>query len=282
MRYEIALAQMDSQHDKLNNIETACNMIREAAAHGAKVICFPEMMNLMGRNSGPGGGAEPIPGLTINALMKEAKANRIYVVAGSISETHEGEADPRFSNTCALLSPEGELLASYSKLHMFDIEIPGGKSVRESDKVRPGNRIVTVKTELGVFGLAVCYDLRFPELFRLMALKGADVIFLPSSFNIATGMAHFETLVQARAIENGCYVVAPEQFGQKSSGAVYGNSIAVDPWGTIIAHAEARVGICYAAIDTDWLEAVRRKMPCLSQRRTDVYGILDRESGEVL
>lgn len=281
MRYEIALAQMDSQHDKLKNLATAREMIREAAAHGAKVICFPEMMNLMGRNEGPGGNAEPIPGLSIDALSAEAKANRIYVVAGSISESHEGEADARFSNTSVLLSPEGQLLASYSKLHMFDIQIPGGKSFRESDKVRPGNRIVTVKTELGIFGLAICYDLRFPELFRLMALQGADVIFLPSSFNIATGMAHFETLVRARAIENGCYVIAPEQFGQKSSGTVYGNSMAVDPWGTVIAHAEARVQLCYAEIDTDWLKAVRDEMPCLSQRRTDVYGIVDRESGKI-
>ena len=276
MRYTVALAQMNSQNNKMENLEAAAAMIKEAASNHARVICFPEMMNLMGRNIGPGGGAEPLSGLTIDTLSKEAKKYGIYVVAGSISESHEGEEDKRFSNTSVLLSPKGELLAAYRKLHMFDIQIPGGREFRESDKVRPGNEIVTVETELGVFGLSICYDLRFPEPFRIMAMRGADVVFIPSSFNIATGMAHFEPLVRARAIENGYYVIAPEQFGTKSSGTVYGNSIAADPWGTVIAHAAPRAEVIYAAIDTDWLRSVREEMPCLAQRRTDVYELIDK------
>ena len=272
--YTVALVQMDTQNDKGENVRKACAFIDEAAARGAKLICFPEVMNLIGRNVGEGGGREQIADYTTERLCEKAKEQGVYIQGGSVTEALEGEK--RSANTSVLISPQGTILASYRKMHMFDITLADGTPFRESDRVKPGDTIVTAETELGVFGLSVCYDVRFPELYRLMALRGAQVIFVPASFTMPTGKDHWEVLLRARAIENGCYIVAAGQIGTKPAYAAYGNSLVADPWGTVVARARDEEGLVFAEMDLDYLERVRRQIPSLENRRTDCYEILQK------
>lgn len=275
-KYMLAMIQMDTQNDKGINLEQASAWIDEAALRGVKLVCFPEVMNLIGRNVGEGGGREQIPGYTTDILCRKAKEHGIYIHGGSITEELPGEK--RSANTSVLISPEGKILASYSKLHMFDITLADGTPFNESDKVRPGEKIVTVETELGVFGMSICYDVRFPEMYRLMTLKGAQVIFVPASFTMPTGKDHWEPLLRARAIENGCYIVAPGQIGKKPAYVAYGNSLVADPWGNVIARAKDVPGITYAEIDLDYLDQIRKQIPSLENRRTDLYDVEDKKS----
>lgn len=270
-KYTAAVVQLDTQNDKGKNLEYICNSIDQAAEHGASLVCFPEVMNLIGRNVGEGGGTETVPGFTTERLIKKAKERRIYIQAGSITE--EAPGDTRFYNTAVLISPEGEILAKYRKLHMFDITLADGTKSNESEKVCPGDQIVTVDTELGKIGLAICYDIRFPELFRIMAAEGAQVIITPSSFTMPTGKDHWEPLLKARAIENACYMIAPSQIGKKPRYVAYGNSMVVDPWGTVIARSKDEPGIVYAEIDLDYLDKVRRQLPSLNHIRGDIYSL---------
>ncbi|MEG2428738.1 MAG: carbon-nitrogen hydrolase family protein [Clostridium sp.] len=277
-KYMIALIQMDSQNDKGENLRQACAYLDEAASHGVKLVCFPEVMNLIGRNVGEGGGKESIPGYTTERLQKKAKEHGIYIQGGSITEEIPGMTSGKTaaSNTSVLISPQGEILAAYRKLHMFDITLADGTPFNESDKVRPGQEIVTVSTELGMLGMSICYDIRFPEMYRIMALRGAQIIFAPASFTMPTGKDHWEPLLRARAIENGCYIVAAGQIGNKPAYTAYGNSMVVDPWGTVIARAKDVPGITYAEIDLDYLEKIRGQIPSLKNRRSDLYEVIDK------
>lgn len=276
-KYMIALVQMDTQNDKGENLRYACDCIDEAAAHGVRLVCFPEVMNLIGRNVGEGGGKESVPGYTTEILCRKAKEHHLYIHGGSLTEEIPGEKGSR--NTSVFISPEGEILSVYRKLHMFDITLADGTPFHESDRVRPGEEIVMVDTELGTFGMSVCYDIRFPELYRIMALKGAQIIFTPSSFTMPTGKDHWEPILRTRAIENGCYIVAAGQIGTKPAYTAYGNSMVVDPWGTVIARAKDEPGITYAEIDLDYLEKIRRQIPSLENRRTDLYEVVDKTAG---
>lgn len=269
--YKIAVAQMDSQNDKGENMRTACRLIDEAVSQGAKLVSFPEVMNLSGENVGEGGGHEPIPGYTTQLLMEKAKEHGIYIHSGSFMEKIPEEE--RAYNASVLIDPEGQIIAHYRKLHTFDVTLPDGTVCDESARVRPGDRIVTVDTALGKMGLSVCYDIRFPELYRLMALEGAQILFAPASFTMPTGKDHWETILRTRAIENGCYLVAADQIGQKVRFTAYGNSMVVDPWGTVIARSSDKVGLIYADIDLDYLDAVRAKIPSLINRRADMYDL---------
>ncbi len=269
--YTIALMQMDTQNNKKENLDTACAWIDEAAARGARLVCFPEVMNLIGKNVGEGGGRERIPGYTTEILCAKAKEHGIYIHAGSLTEE---TGEKRSANTSVLIGPDGAILASYRKLHMFDITLADGASFCESERVSPGNEAVTVQTELGTFGMSICYDVRFPELYRLMALRGAQVIFVPASFTMPTGKDHWEPLLRARAIENGCYIVATGQIGTKPAYTAYGNSLVVDPWGTVTARASDMPGITYAGIDLDFLDRIRKQIPSLENRRSDLYEVL--------
>lgn len=276
-KYKIALVQMDTQNNKEGNMKAAMKWIDEAAAENVKMVCFPEVMNLIGKNAGEGGGREPVPGYATERLMKKAAEYGIYIHAGSVTEEITGER--RSYNTSVLIDPTGRIIAEYRKLHTFDITLSDGRPFRESDRVHPGEEIVTVKTELGVMGMSICYDVRFPELYRLLAVEGAQVIFVPSSFTLETGKDHWEPLLKARAIENGCYIVAAGQTGRKPAYTAYGNSMVVNPWGVVTARLGEQPGLLYAEIDLSYLEQIRIQMPALENRRTDVYDVI-RKGGD--
>ncbi len=265
-KFIVAVVQMDTQNDKQANWRQMAAFIDEAAAKGAQLVAFPEVVNILSEEPQY---AEPIPGPTTELLAAKAREHHIWIHGGSISQVNPD--GPRTYNTTVLIDPQGELVARYSKLHNFDMTLPDGSSVRESDRKEPGREIVTVETELGHLGFAICYDMRFPELFRLMTLAGAQIIFLPANFTMPTGKDHWEPILRARAIENGCYIVAPNQVGVKEKFVAYGNSMIVDPWGTVVARASDKPGVILAEIDLDYLDDVRRRNPSVANRRTDVY-----------
>ncbi len=270
-KYKIAVVQLDSQNNKGENLKTACRCIDEAAAEGVRLVSFPEMMNLSGENIGEGGGHETIPGYTTEILMAKAREHGIYIHSGSFCEKIPG--GEKAYNTSVIIDPEGEIIARYRKLHTFDVTLPDGTVCDESARVHPGNEIVTVDTALGKLGMSICYDIRFPELYRIMALDGAQVIFTPASFTMPTGKDHWEPILRTRAIENGCYIVSPGQIGKKVHFTAYGNSMVVDPWGTVVSRARDTVGVIYAEIDLDYEDAIRAKIPSLANRRADVYDL---------
>ncbi len=265
-KYTIAICQMDSQDDKQNNLEMAGWMIDEAAKKGAALAAFPETMNFIGR--GLQAQAETIPGPATEFLCGKAKEHGIWLVGGSITEKN---SNGKPKNTLVFIDSDGNIRCKYSKLHMFDVEIENGSSYHESDNICAGDEIVMADTELGRLGFAICYDLRFGEMFRLMALRGAQVIYIPSSFTMNTGRDHWETLLRARAIENGVYIAAPNQIGKKAGMTACGRSMVIDPWGNVIAQAGDRPGCITAEIDLDYVESVRGQIPSLLNRREDMY-----------
>lgn len=270
-RYRVAAVQLDSQNNKMINLEAVCRYVDEAAAQGAKLIVFPEDMNLVGRNIGEGGNAEEIPGITSVTISNKAKEHGVYILAGSFREIIHGEK--RYYNTSLLVNPDGEICGRYHKIHTFDITLSDGTLSRESARICPGDSIITENTELGCIGMSICYDIRFPELYRLMALVGAQIFLVPADFTDDTGKVHWETLLRARAIENGCYVIAANQTGMKPTYKAHGNSMIIDPWGKILTRADDSPEIIYAEIDLDYLEQVRTQIPSLKNRREEVYSL---------
>ncbi|MDO4960904.1 MAG: carbon-nitrogen hydrolase family protein [Eubacteriales bacterium] len=276
-RYTAAVIQLDSQDDKKRNLEAIVRFVREAAEHGAKLIAMPENANYAGRDMKAE--AEAVPGgETFNILSELALEYKAWIHGGSIYEINETAGDERPYNSTMLIGPDGRLAAKYHKIHPFDVKLAnGGPSIMESDRVCPGDKIVTVETgELGTLGLSICYDIRFGEIFRLMALKGAEIFLTPANFTLNTGKDHWETILRARAIENGCYVIAPGQTGKKLKYQAYGNSMIIDPWGTVIARAGERPGIIYGEIDLDHLKKVRSQVLTLENRREDIYSLVER------
>ena len=265
-KYLVAAIQMDTQNVKEENWKQMDAFLDEAARKGAKIVVFPEVVNILSEEPEV---AEPIPGPTTQRLMAKAKEHHMWIHGGSISEINPKGG--RTYNTSVLINPEGDIVACYRKLHNFDMTLPDGSSVRESDRKEPGQNIVTVETELGHLGFAICYDMRFPELFRLMALRGVQVVFLPANFTMPTGKDHWEPILRTRAIENGCYLIAPNQIGIKEKFTAYGNSMIIDPWGTVIARASDKPGVLIAEIDLDYLDMVHGRNPSLQNRREDVY-----------
>jgi predicted amidohydrolase len=270
-KYLLAIIQLDTQNDKGKNLERICAYIDEAAARGAKMVALPEVANLIGENVGAGGEAETIPGYTTEILAAKAREHGIYVHCGSLREEIPG--DERSYNTTAMLDPQGGVIATYRKLHTFDVTLPDGTIANESARIRPGKDIVTVDTDLGRLGFSICYDIRFPELYRLLALQGARLIFTPANFTVPTGKDHWEPILRTRAIENGCYIVAPAQIGKKPKFTAFGNSLVVDPWGTVIARSREEPGVTIAEIDLDFQDKIRGQIPSLKNRRADVYDL---------
>jgi predicted amidohydrolase len=271
-KYVIGIIQLDSKNDKGKNLEQICAFVDEAVAKGAKMVALPEVMNLVGDNVGEGGEQESIPGYSTEILARKAREHKIFIHCGSLREAIP-EGDGRSYNTTVMLDPKGDILATYRKLHTFDVTLTDGTICNESARIKPGSEIVTIETELGILGFSICYDIRFPELFRLLAMKGAQIIFTPANFTLPTGKDHWEPILRARAIENGCYIVAPAQIGKKTNFTAYGNSLVVDPWGTVIARSKDQPGVTIAEIDLDFLDKIRGQIPSLKNRRSDVYDL---------
>ena len=260
-----AAVQLHAGADKRANLAKAEVFLRQAAQRGAALVAFPEVFLWRGPQSGEREIAGPIPGPSSERLAELARELRVHLLAGSLHERGEGD---KVFNTSVLFGPDGDILARYRKIHLFDVDIAGHVTIRESDVRLPGVDATLVQTALGPIGLTICYDLRFPELYRRLTLAGARVIVVPAAFTFATGSAHWEILVRARAIENQVYVIAPNQIGAGAGGIVdYGNSMIIDPWGRPLARAADREMIIYADVDYDYQDKVRRELPCLQHVR---------------
>jgi predicted amidohydrolase len=266
MKFLAAAVQMLASDDKAANLKEAKHEVRHAAAEGARVVVLPEVFNWRGSKKIEREFAEPIPGPSSAPMAQLARDLGIYLLAGSILEEIPGSE--RAYNTSLLFDPAGKVLASYRKIHLFDVDLANGVSLRESDTRAHGEMIAVVKTDLCSMGLSVCYDLRFPELYRGLASEGVELIFIPSAFTAYTGEAHWETLLRARAIENQAYIIAPDQFGKSArSFETHGHSMIVDPWGKVIAELPDGPGVITAEIDLDYLANVRAELPSLKHRR---------------
>lgn len=268
--FRIAAVQMNSQGDKDKNLETAERLIDEAASMGADMVGLPEMFNILGVPNIVDNGAEEIPGRTSEFLARKAKEHRMYLHGGSIPELIKDEG--KVGNTTLVYDPQGNLLSTYRKIHLFDIDVKGQATFKESDEVVGGKKMVTFETDYGNMGLTICYDIRFPELYRALTLNGAKVIFQPAAFTLYTGKDHWETLIRARAIENQVYMVSPAQIGSHGDGnKCFGSTMIVDPWGMVLARAPERECVIVADIDYEEQQKIRDQLPSLKNRRPDVY-----------
>ncbi len=266
--FSVGLIQMDSQNDFHKNLAQASEYAGEAVEKGADLLMFPETMEYIGR--GLAEHARIHDKEIRNFYAELARKHEVYVHSGSFTE-YQTTGKPW--NTTLLFSPKGQVIARYRKLHMFDVNVDDGPSYQESRTITPGEEIVVARTELADVGFATCYDLRFPELFRLMVKNGAQVIFLPANFTADTGRAHWEALLRARAIENTCYVVACGQTGKKKAFQAYGHSMVIDPWGEIVDSLEEEPGCLVVPIDLTKTDSVRKQLPSLYNIREDVYSL---------
>ncbi len=267
----VAAVQLQSTEDMARNLEDADRLTRAAAADGAELVVLPERLDIRGSAADYAAGAETLDGRPVTWARDTACELGIDIVAGSVAERREGHE--RVANTSVHAGPDGELKAVYRKIHMFDVEV-GGVEYRESEHSEPADEIVVSETAQGLgLGLTICYDLRFPELYRILALRGARIVTIPAAFTRVTGEAHWEILVRARAIENQVFVIAPGQGRLPGPDRdSYGNSMIVDPWGEVLARAGGE-GACFVAADLDLArqDEIRDKLPSLANRVAAAY-----------
>jgi predicted amidohydrolase len=264
----IAVCQLNSRADRASNLAVAGDLLERAAAAGADLAVLPEYVDYLGPAAGEPK-PEPLDGEFATYFADAARRLNMWLVAGSF---HEAGPDAAHTyNTSLVFDRGGALAATYRKIHLFDVEIPGRVSHRESDRVAPGSGTVAVDIDGVRVGLSICYDLRFPELYRRLAVTAeARVIVVPAAFTTHTGRDHWEVLLRARAIENQCYVVAAGQFGDHDPGrSCFGRSMVIDPWGTVVAQAPDGIGIAVADVDLERLDEIRRSVPSLANRRLD-------------
>jgi predicted amidohydrolase len=263
----VALVQLTSTDDLPENLESARRAVREAAERGAEFIALPENFAFLRREGNPIPCAQGLDGEIVETVRELASRYRVPILAGTFAEAIEG--DHRVYNTSALISENGQIAAVYRKIHLFDVNLgESGGVFKESAFTAPGEEVVVAETAFGKIGLSVCYDIRFPELYREMAARGADWITLPSAFAPETGKVHWEVLLRARAIENQAFVLAPAQCGRHSPDrASHGRSLIIDPWGRILAEAGDEPTIVVADCDPAELKRVRASLPALSHRR---------------
>ncbi len=271
----VALVQTDPGPDKAANVARAFDLVERAAMAGAQFVALPETFHYRGPNEGRRASAEAIPGPLSQALSKLAARLGIHLLGGSYNELPDAaEEDPRTHNASLLFGPDGTLLGKYRKIHLFDVTIGEKLVARESSRNQPGDRAVVAQTAFGAVGMTVCYDLRFPELYRALALAGARLLTVPSNFAERTGRDHWEVLLRARAIENGAFVVAPATIGNGGTDFnAYGRSLIVDPWGTVVACAPDVEGITLATLDLSRVDAVRASLPSLQHLRPAAYAV---------
>ncbi|CAF0785021.1 unnamed protein product [Didymodactylos carnosus] len=275
-KFKIALIQLLVSSSKAKNISHACELISKAASTGAKLVVLPECFNSpYGVKYFPEY-AETIPGETTNALKNCAKQNQIFLVGGSIPERDESG---KLFNTSTIYNPHGELIGIFRKMHLFDIDIPGKITFKESDALAPGNQLTTfdISDDFRV-GLAICYDVRFPLLASLYSKRGCHLLLYPGAFNMTTGPAHWELLLRSRALDNQMYVagVSPAH-DENADYKAWGHTTLVDTWGTIIGKCEMNEEIVYGEIDLEHLKTVRKQLPYLSQQRHDVYTLEEKK-----
>ena len=268
MSFVVACLQLNSGREIAPNIATAADLVRRARDAGAELIMTPEVSDMI----------EPKRALRLEKARAEsdhpmlaawralARETGAHLLLGSVMLREAGSE--RLLNRSFLIAPDGEISARYDKIHMFDVDLPGGESYRESAVFRPGDRAVLAPLPWGLLGMSVCYDLRFPQLYRALALGGADFLAVPAAFTVPTGRAHWHVLLRARAIENGSFVFAPAQDGEHAEGRrTYGHSLIVAPWGEVLAEAQEGVGFVTAAIDPGRIEEARRAVPSLRHDR---------------
>jgi predicted amidohydrolase len=269
-RIRVACVQLTSRADKAENLEKTERLVAEAAAGGADVVLLPEKWNAIGGVETLHEAAETIvTGESVEAMRGWAARHGITLVGGSITERREGRE--KLSNTSLVFDPDGELVALYRKIHLFDVDV-GGHRYRESEAEEPGEEPVVARLEGWPIGLTVCYDLRFPELYRILALEGAELVTVPAHFTLYTGKDHWHVLLRARAIENQNYVAAAAQIGETIPGKPsYGRSLIADPWGTVVAQAPDEETVISAVVDRARLVEVRRNLPSLANRQAAAY-----------
>jgi predicted amidohydrolase len=269
-RIRVACVQMTSRDDKAANLEAAERLVARAAATGADIVVLPEKWNAIGGHDVLHAAAEPIEGgESVEAMSAWAARHGITLVGGSITERRDGRE--KLSNTCLVFDPQGDLVATYRKIHLFDVDV-GGLRYRESDAEEPGDEAVVARLEDWPIGLTVCYDLRFPELFRILALEGAELVTVPANFTLYTGKDHWHALLRARAIENQLYVAAAAQIGEVIAGKPsYGRSLIADPWGIVVAQAPDEETVISAELDRARLLGVREQLPSLANRQAAAY-----------
>ncbi|XP_028565307.2 deaminated glutathione amidase isoform X2 [Podarcis muralis] len=272
----IAVCQMTSTPDKAHNWASCSQLVREAAQRGACVVFLPEAFDFIGSSVEEALSlAEPLEGDHLQRYVGLARECGVWLSLGGFHERgSDWESTGRIYNCHLLLDSKGTLVAAYRKTHLFDVEMEGRVSLKESAFTNPGSKIVApVETPAGKVGLAICYDLRFPEISIALAREGAEILTYPSAFTVTTGSAHWEVLLRARAVETQCYVVAAAQTGKHhASRSSYGHAMVVDPWGSVVAQCQEGPGVCYAEIDLGYLHRIRQEMPVFSHRRADLYG----------
>ncbi|MEW9122765.1 MAG: carbon-nitrogen hydrolase family protein [Thermotaleaceae bacterium] len=266
--FKVGICQMLVKEEKENNLKHAEEMIREAASNGSKWVVLPEMFNCPYENRYFPEFAEAYPGPTTTLLSNLAGELGIFLVGGSIPEK-EGD---HIYNTSYTFDNTGALIGKHRKVHLFDIDVAGGIRFKESDILSPGGEVTVVHTAEASVGIAICYDMRFPEIMRLMAIEGAQIIILPAAFNMTTGPVHWELSARARALDNQVFFIAASPARNlEATYHAYGHSMIVNPWGTVIAEADEEETILYGEVDLSIVEKVRRELPLLEHRRVDLY-----------
>lgn len=265
---KLGLCQMAVSRDKGENLRRAQAALEQAARQGAQLAMLPEMFNCPYENPCFPVYGEPAGGETWQFLSRMARELGLYLAGGSVPELEGGKV----YNTCYFFSPEGEELARHRKVHLFDIDVPGGQRFKESDTLTAGDQITVVDTPLGKIGLAICFDIRFSELFRVMGARGAQIILVPAAFNMTTGPVHWELAFRSRAVDNQFFVAGCSPARDTGASYVaYGHSLVCNPWGTVVAQLDEKAGVQVAQLDLDDLARYRGQIPILSGRRTDLY-----------
>jgi deaminated glutathione amidase len=261
-----AAIQMTSTAEVERNLDTAERLVSAAARRGARLVGLPENFAFLRSEGEPVPEAQTLDGPWVRRMADLARRDELTLLLGSLPERIEG--DTRVFNTSVLLGPDGKTLGTYRKMHLFDIDLPGLEHLKESRAVRPGEALVVADTPAGRIGLSICYDLRFPEMYRRLSRDGARVLAVPSAFTDRTGKDHWEILLRARAIENLAYVFAPAQAGPHGKGRTsYGHAMIVDPWGAVLAQVPEGEGVAIAELDFDRQDRLRRELPALDHRR---------------
>lgn len=276
----VGLIQLNGSHDPATNLAQMEQLIADAAADRAALVATPEVCNCLTSSRAQ---QDKVLALeeddtTLRTLQSAAAAHGIWILIGSLG-LKTGDPDGRFANRSFLIDPKGEIKARYDKIHMFDVTVSQTETYRESKGYRPGAQVAVTQTPFGNIGMTICYDIRFPHLYRDLAQAGADIITVPAAFSAVTGAAHWEVLLRARAIETGCFIIAPAQIGQHDKRRTYGHSLVVNPWGEVLLDMGETPGWACVDIDLDEVAKIRQKIPSLSHDRKYARPIVARDDG---